>query len=234
MSNHIAAKSGDIAKTVLMPGDPLRARFIAETFLEDAKLYNEVRGMLGYTGYYKGTPVSIQGSGMGMPSMGIYSYELFNEYDVDKIIRIGTAGSFNEDIKIGDIVVSLASSTDSNYGHTFKLPGHFSTCCSYDLLKNVQQASIDTGLSFKAGPTVCCDVFYEEDPSWWLPWKNVGIMAVEMEASALYMNAAKAGKQALAMMTISDHFVTGEAASHEDRQLRFTNMMELALEAAIK
>lgn len=234
MSNHIAAKSGEIAKTVLMPGDPLRAKFIAEEFLENPVLYNEVRGMFGYTGAYKGVPVSVQGSGMGMPSMGIYSWELFTEYDVDNIIRIGTAGSFHKNIDVGDIVVGLSASTDSNYSHAFDLPGHYSPTASYELLTKVQKASSDTDIPFKAGNTVTCDVFYEVKNDWWKKWASMGVLAVEMEAAALYMNAAYNGKNALAMMTISDHFVTGAKATHEERQLKFTNMMELALEAAIK
>ncbi|MDO4745092.1 MAG: purine-nucleoside phosphorylase [Bacillota bacterium] len=235
MSTHInAANKKDIAETVLMPGDPLRAKFIAENFLEGAKCYNEIRGMYGYTGTYKGVPVSVQGSGMGMPSMGIYSWELFTEYDVENIIRIGTAGSFHDDIKIKDIIVALAASTDSNYGHIYDLPGSFAPCVSFDLLNKLQDVSKETSISFKAGNVVSCDVFYEINEDWWKKWKALGIMGVEMEAAALYMNAAYTNKNALAMMTISDHFVSGELTSADERQNTFTDMMKLALEVAIK
>jgi len=235
MSTHInAANKGDIAKTVLMPGDPLRAKFIAENFLENAKCYNEVRGMYGFTGTYKGVPVSVQGSGMGMPSMGIYSWELYTEYDVQNIIRIGTAGSFHKDIKIKDIVVGMAASTDSNYAHAFDVPGTLAPCASYDLLMKLTEASKDNDIPIKAGNIVSCDVFYELKEDWWKKWASMGIMAVEMEAAALYMNAAYNNANALAIMTISDHFVTGEKATVEERQNTFTDMMKLALETAVK
>jgi len=235
MSTHInAANKGDIAKTVLMPGDPLRAKFIAENFLENAKCYNEIRGMYGYTGTYKGVPVSVQGSGMGMPSMGIYSWELITEYDVQNIIRIGTAGSFHKDIKIKDIVVGMAASTDSNYVHAFDVPGTLAPCASYNLLMNLTETSKEHNIPIKAGNIVSCDVFYELNEDWWKKWASMGIMAVEMEAAALYMNAAYNNVNALAIMTISDHFVTGEKATVEERQTRFTDMMTLALETAVK
>lgn len=234
MSLHIGAEKGQIAKTVLMPGDPLRAKFIAENFLDNPVLYSEIRNMYGYTGTYKGVPISIQGSGMGMPSMGIYSWELFTQYEVDKIIRIGTAGSFSDKIDVGDIVVSLATSTDSNYQHAFTVPGQYSPSASFDLLAKVMDAGKENNISFKAGNTVSCDVFYEIGDDWWKKWAHMGVMAVEMEAAALYMNAAYNGKEALAMMTISDHFVTGAKSTVEERQNTFTNMMKLALEAAVK
>lgn len=229
-----SANKGDIAKTVLMPGDPLRARYIAENFLDSPVLYNETRNMYGYTGTYKGVPVSVQGSGMGMPSMGIYSWELFTYYDVENIIRIGTAGSFSSDINIGDIVVSLAASTDSNYEHTFGLPGHFSPCASWELLCRLKEISDVEGINIKAGNTVSCDVFYEIGEDWWKKWASMNVLAVEMEAAALYMNAAYNHRNALAIMTISDHFISGEKASLEDRERNFTDMMKLALETAVK
>ena len=229
-----SANKGDIAKTVLMPGDPLRARYIAENFLDSPVLYNETRNMYGYTGTYKGVPVSVQGSGMGMPSMGIYSWELFTYYDVENIIRIGTAGSFSSDINIGDIVVSLAASTDSNYEHTFGLPGHFSPCASWKLLCRLKEISDSEGINIKAGNTVSCDVFYEIGEDWWKKWASMNVLAVEMEAAALYMNAAYNHRNALAIMTISDHFISGEKASLEDRERNFTDMMKLALETAVK
>ena len=229
-----SANKGDIAKTVLMPGDPLRAKYIAENFLDSPVLYNETRNMYGYTGTYKGVPVSVQGSGMGMPSMGIYSWELFTYYDVENIIRIGTAGSFSSDINIGDIVVSLAASTDSNYEHTFGLPGHFSPCASWELLCRLKEISDAEGINIKAGNTVSCDVFYEIGEDWWKKWASMNVLAVEMEAAALYMNAAYNHRNALAIMTISDHFISGEKASLEDREGNFTDMMKLALETAVK
>ena len=229
-----SANKGDIAKTVLMPGDPLRARYIAENFLDSPVLYNETRNMYGYTGTYKGVPVSVQGSGMGMPSMGIYSWELFTYYDVENIIRIGTAGSFSSDINIGDIVVSLAASTDSNYEHTFGLPGHFSPCASWELLCRLKEISDAEGINIKAGNTVSCDVFYEIGEDWWKKWASMNVLAVELEAAELYMNAAYNHRNALAIMTISDHFISGEKASLEDRERNFTDMMKLALETAVK
>lgn len=234
MSTHInAANKGDIAETILLPGDPLRAKFIAETYLNNPKCFNEIRGMLGYTGTYKGVPVSVMGTGMGMPSMGIYSWELITEYDVQNLIRIGTAGSFHEDIKIKDIVIGLSASTDSNYIHAFDVPGNYSPCASWELLSKASDASEKLNIPFKAGNIVSCDVFYEFG-DWWKKWAKMDVMAVEMEAAALYMNAAYNRVNAMAMMTISDHFVTGERSTSEERQKSFTDMMELALEIAVK
>ena len=235
MSTHInAADRKDIARSILLPGDPLRAKFIAENFLENPKCYNEIRGMLGYTGTYKGVPVSVQGTGMGMPSMGIYSWELITEYGVENLIRIGTAGSFHEDIKVKDIVIGMAASTDSNYIHAFDVPGTYAPCASYELLSKVSASSTELGIPFKAGTIVSCDVFYELKEDWWKRWASMGIMAVEMEAAALYMNAAYNDVNAIAIMTISDHFVTGEKATARERETSFTDMMKLALEAAIR
>ncbi|OLR55518.1 purine-nucleoside phosphorylase [Hornefia porci] len=235
MSLHIAVDHrAPVAESVLMPGDPLRAQFIAENFLDNPVRYSEIRNMYGYTGTYKGVPVSVQGSGMGMPSMGIYSWELYNEHGVENIIRIGTAGSFREDINVGEIVVGLAASTDSNFQHAFDVPGQYSPCCSYSLLTRLQEAGRETGIPFTAGNIVSCDVFYETTDDWWKRWARMGVMAVEMEAAALYMNAAYCRKNALAIMTISDSFVTGEKATAEERQTTFTDMMKLALEAAVK
>lgn len=234
MSTHInAANKGDIAESILLPGDPLRAKFIAENYLTNPKCFNEIRGMLGYTGTYKGVPVSVMGTGMGMPSMGIYSWELITEYDVQNLIRIGTAGSFHEDIKIKDIVIGTAASTDSNYIHAFDVPGNYAPCASWELLSKASEASKKLDIPFKAGNIVSCDVFYEFG-DWWKKWAKMDVMAVEMEAAALYMNAAYNRVNAMAMMTISDHFVTGERSTAEERQTSFTNMMELALEIATK
>ena len=231
---HISAEKGDFAKTVLMPGDPLRAKFIADTFLKDVRQVTDVRGMLGFTGTYEGRPISVMGSGMGMPSMGIYSWELITEYGVQNLIRIGTAGSFHEDIKVRDIVVGMAASTDSNYIHAFDVPGNYAPCASFKLLSELEATSKQLDIPFKAGNIVSCDVFYELKEDWWKKWATMNVLAVEMEAAALYMNAAYNRVNALAMMTISDHFVTGEKATAEERQNSFTDMMKLALETAIK
>ena len=234
MSTHInAANKGDIAESILLPGDPLRAKFIAENFLDSPKLYNEIRNMYGYTGTYKGVPVSVQGTGMGMPSIGIYSWELIKHYDVKNLIRIGTAGSFHKDIKIGDVVVGMSASTDSNFVHTFGLPGTFAPTCSWELIQKTRVASEKLNIPIHAGNIVTCDVFYEIEEDWWKKWAMMGVMAVEMEAAALYMNAAYLGANALCMVTISDHFVTGERSTVEERQHSFTDMMKIALEAAI-
>ena len=232
MSLHISAKKGEIAETVLLPGDPLRAEFIAKEFLTSAVQTNEIRNMFGFTGKYKGVPITVQGSGMGMPSMGIYSHELIHEYGVKNLIRIGTAGAFHDSINIGDIVLSVSTSTDSNYIHAFGVNGNFAPTASWDLLLKAQKANEKLNFSLKAGNTVSCDVFYEFG-DWWKPWAKMGVLAVEMEAAALYMNAAYAGVNALAMMSISDHFVTGEKADTAMRQEGFTNMMQLALETAV-
>ena len=235
MALHIAIDNkAPVAKTVLMPGDPLRAKYIAEHYLDDAVMYSSIRNMYGYTGTYKGKMISVQGSGMGMPSMGIYSWELFKDFDVDNIIRIGTAGSFSKDIRIGDIVVGLAASTDSNYQHVYQLPGQFSPSCSYDILVKMQEASEETGIGFTAGNIISGDLFYELGDEWWKKWASVNVLAVEMEAAALYMNAAYNKKNALAVLTITDHFYTGERASNEEREHGEGDMMELALETAIK
>ena len=230
MSTHInAANKGDIAESVLLPGDPLRAKYIAENFLDNAVCYTEIRNMDGYTGTYRGVPVSVQGTGMGMPSMGIYSWELITEYGAQNLIRIGTAGSFHEDIKIKDVVLGIAASTDSNYQHAFNIPGNFAPNASWELLKKAMEVNKDLGLSVTAGNIVSCDVFYETEPDWWKKWAKMGVMAVEMEAAALYMNAAYNGVNALAMMTITDHFVTGEKATTEERTTANDDMVRLAL-----
>ena len=235
MSLHISVDAkAPVAKTVLMPGDPLRAQFIAENFLEGAVRYSEIRNMYGYTGTYKGVPVSVQGSGMGMPSMGIYSWELFEQHGVENIIRVGTAGSFDPSIRVGDTIVALAASTDSSYPNMLKLDGYYAPSCDYDLLVKAQKAAADSDLTFRAGNVFSSDHFYEADPDWWKGWQHLGVLGVEMEAAALYTNAAYLGKRALAIMTISDSFVTGEKTTAEERQTTFTDMMKLALEAAVK
>ncbi len=228
---HISAKIGDFALTVLMPGDPLRAKFIAETFLEDAVLVNNVRGVQGYTGTYKGKRVSVMASGMGMPSIGIYSYELFNFYGVENIIRIGSAGAMQKDINVRDIVIGVGACTNSNYGSQFSLPGNFSPIASYKLIKKADEAAKKLGLNVHFGNVLSSDTFYDDSNST-MEWAKMGVMAVEMEAAALYMNAARAGKNALCICTISDSIVTGEALPAEERQVSFKEMMELALEIA--
>lgn len=230
MSNHIGAKKGQIAESILLPGDPLRAKFIAENFLTGAEKYNDIRGMLGFTGTYKGVPVSVQGTGMGMPSMGIYSWELMNDYDVQNLVRIGTAGSFNEGIRCRDIVVALSASAESSYVDNFDLPGTYAPTCSYDLLVKTQKAAKANGLSFKAGNVVSVDVFYDLREGW-KKWAGMGVLGVDMEAAALYMNAAYLKKNALTILTISNDFLTGEETTAEEREKTFTDMMKLALEA---
>ncbi len=228
---HIEAKAGDFAKTVLMPGDPLRAKFIAETFLTDAKLINNVRGVQGYTGTYKGKRVSVMASGMGMPSIGIYSYELFNFYDVENIIRVGTAGVIRPDLKVRDIVIGQGACTNSSYSRQFDLPGDFAPICSFELLQKAVKAAEDMGIKPVVGNLYSSDTFYDDSMEL-SKWQKMGVLAVEMEAAALYMNAARAGKNALAICTISDNPFTGEATTSEERQLNFTKMMEIALEIA--
>ena len=229
---HIGAKQGDIAKTVLMPGDPLRAKFIAEHFLENAVCFNTVRNMLGYTGTYKGKRISVMGAGMGMPSMGIYSYELFNFYGVENIIRIGSAGSLADNVNLRDIVVGMGACTDSNFASQYKLPGTFVPIADYDLLNSAVLAAKEKNINVVVGNVLSSDVFYNADNTALNSWKDMGILAVEMESAALYMNAAKAGKKALCMFTISDCPFKGESLSSEERQVGFTKMMEIALEIA--
>ena len=225
---HNNANQGDIAKTVLMPGDPLRAKLLAETYLQDAVCYNQMRGMLGYTGSYRGKRVSVQGSGMGMPSMGIYSHELFCLYGVDTIIRISSAGAIDPSLKIGDIVIAAASCTTSNYAAQYHLPGHFAPAADFSLACQAAQLCEQKGFSYKAGTVLTSDWFYDESQG--LPqWQKMGVLAVEMESAALYMEAARAGKKALCLLTISDNPFTGEAVSAQVRQNAFTQMMEVAL-----
>ena len=229
---HIAAKEGDFAKTVLMPGDPLRAKFIAETFLTDAVLVNNVRGVNGYTGYYNGKRVSVMASGMGIPSMGIYSYELFNFYDIDNIIRIGTAGSIHPDLKIRNVVLAMGACTDSNYGAQYELPGTFAPIASFELLRKAVKVIEEMGnIGYKVGNVVSSDVFYS-DRQTTAAWQKMGALAIEMESAALYMNAARAGQNALTICTISDSLVTGEVTTAEERQTSFDDMMKIALEIA--
>jgi purine-nucleoside phosphorylase len=229
---HNAAKAGEIAKTVLMPGDPLRAKFIAETYLEDVTCFNTVRNMLGFTGTYKGKKVSVMGGGMGMPSIGIYSYELFHFYDVDNIIRIGSAGGIAEDVKLRDIVIGMGASTNSNFAAQYQLPGTYAPIADYGLLRKAVEAAERMNIKTVVGNVLSSDTFYDDNENANSLWRKMNILAVEMEAAALYMNAARAGKKALSILTISDHVFTGESLSAEDRQLTFRDMMEIALEIA--
>lgn len=227
---HNEAVFGQIAKTVLMPGDPLRAKVLAETYLENPVQYNTVRGMFGYTGTYKGKPVSVQGSGMGCPSIGIYSYELFHFYGVERIIRIGSAGAIDPELHIGDVVIGMGSCTNSNYAAQYQLPGTFAPTASYSLVKGAQEAAAALAVPHKVGNLFCSDTFYDDTKDNLLPWQKMGVLAVEMESAALYLNAARAGKEALCICTISDCPFTGEATTSEERQNKFTQMMEVALQ----
>jgi len=227
---HITAKEGDFARTVLMPGDPLRSKFIAETYLENPVLVNNTRGVHGYTGTYKGKRVSVMASGMGMPSIGIYSYELFNFYGVENIIRVGTAGGIGDNVKLRDIVMGMSAYTNSNFGRQF-FDGNVAPCCSFKLLDQAVAAARQMGIEPNVGALYSSDIFYDESGGAG-KLKNLGVLAVEMEAAALYLNAARAGKNALAICTISDHIFRGESLPAEERQVGFTKMMEIALEIA--
>ena len=231
---HNSAEKGAFAKTVLMPGDPLRAKYIAETYLENPQLVNNVRGIQGYTGTYKGIPVSVMASGMGMPSMAIYSYELFNFYGVENILRVGSAGAVSTELKLRDIVLGQGACTSSSMQDSFCVKGHYAPIGDFDLLRCAAEVCEAKGLRFKAGNLISSDLFYGDDPDLNTAFIKLGALAVEMEAAALYMNAARAGKRALAICTISDHIITGEATSAEERQTTFNDMMEVALEVAVK
>lgn len=228
---HNSANIDDFAKTVLMPGDPLRAKFIAENFLEDPVLVNGVRGINGYTGMYNGKIVSVMASGMGIPSIGIYSYELFNFYNVENIIRIGSAGAISDEVNLRDIVIGQGACTNSNYASQFNLPGTYAPIASYKLLKQAVDFAQDAGVNYKVGNLFSSDTFYDDAASL-SDWRKMGVLAVEMETAALYMNAARAGKKALAVCTVSDSLITGEALSAKERQNSFTDMIRLSLETA--
>ena len=228
---HINALPSDFAKTVIMPGDPLRAKLIAEKYLKNVNTFSGVRGIYGYTGEYKNTRVSVMASGMGMPSMGIYSYELFNIFGVDNIIRTGSAGAIREDINVRDIVIGMGACTNSAYAAQYGLPGTFAPICSYSLLHACTEAADAAGIRYHVGNLLSSDTFYDDAASG-TSWAKLGVAAIEMEAAALYMNAARAGKNALAVCTVSDHIVTGQSLDALQRQNSFTEMMELALDTA--
>lgn len=225
---HIGAAYGDIAPTVIMAGDPLRAKFMAERYLENPICFNEVRGMLGYTGTYKGKRVSMMGHGMGMPSIGLYTYELYHFYGVKTIIRVGSAGAYTRDLKVGDLVIAEGACTDSNYGDQYELGGVFAPIADFGLLRAAADSCESMGYRYKVGNVLSSDVFYRENPH---PerWMAMGVLAVEMEVAALYFNAARAGTRALGILTISDHILTGEVTTAEERQKTFTQMMDIAL-----
>ncbi|MBO5224180.1 MAG: purine-nucleoside phosphorylase [Clostridia bacterium] len=231
---HNSANNGDFAKTVLMPGDPLRAKFIAENFLDNVKLVNNVRGINGYTGFYKGKKVSVMASGMGQPSIGIYSYELFNFYDVENIIRVGSCGSFDKDLHARDIIVAMGACTNGNYAMQYKLPGTFAPIASYNLLRLAVDECEKSGVKYKVGNIFSSDTFYDDANSG-MEWAKMGVLGVEMESCALYCNAARLGKNALTICTVSDSFIYPEEnTTAQERETSFTKMMEIALEVAIR
>ncbi|MBR1574797.1 MAG: purine-nucleoside phosphorylase [Bacteroidales bacterium] len=225
---HIGAKYGEIAETVIMAGDPLRAKFMAERYLENPVLFNQVRGMLGFTGTYKGRRVSVMGHGIGIPSIALYTYELYNFYGVQTIIRIGSAGSYDKELHLGDLVLAQGACTDSNFAAQYNLPGTFAPIADFGLLRTAVETCERLGYRYKVGNVLSSDVFYSDRPQV-DSWMKMGVLAVEMEAAALYMNAARAGKRAMAMFTVSDHLLTGEATTSEQRQNTFTHMMDVAL-----
>jgi len=233
MSIHIAAKEGDIAEAVLLPGDPLRAKFVADNFLKDAVQYTNVRNMLGFTGTYKGRGVSVQGTGMGIPSISIYVNELFRDYGVKRAIRIGTAGSINKDVKIRDLVLAMSACTDSGANNLRFGGRNYAPTASFSLLKTAWEVAVSKGWQPKAGPVVSSDIFYDENPDEWKLWAKFGCLVMEMECAELYTLAAKYGREALGILTVSDSLITGEETSAEERQNTFTRMMETALETAI-
>lgn len=229
---HNKAEVGDIAKTVLMPGDPLRAKYIAETYLTEVKCFNSVRNMLGFTGKYNGKEISVMGSGMGMPSIGIYSYELYQFYNVESIIRIGSAGALHEDIDLKELVFAQGACTDSRFAYQYELPGNFAPIADFSLLEKAVSEARALGTRFKVGNVVSSDIFYNVYPEAAKKWAGMGVLCVEMEAAALYMNAAKLHKKALAILSISDHILKGTELSPEERQTGFSEMMEIALKLA--
>ncbi|MDO4813501.1 MAG: purine-nucleoside phosphorylase [Gemella sp.] len=229
---HIKPNGVEIAETILLPGDPLRAKFIAETFLEDAVCFNEIRGMLGYTGTYKGKKISVMGTGMGPGSIGIYSYELIHFFGVKNLIRVGTCGSLQKHVKVYDIILGMASSTNTNYMHQYNIPGTLSLPASFDLLSKAHNIAKEKDANVHVGNILCSDIFYNADKDAMKNWMKMGVLGVEMESTALYANAIAAGVNALTILTVSDSLVTGEETSPEERQTAFTKMMEIALELA--
>ena len=231
---HIKAAPEDFAKVVLMPGDPLRSRFIAENYLDGARLVNDVRGIQGYTGSYRGVPVSVMASGMGMPSIGIYSYELYNFFGVEGIIRVGSAGGIADDIRLRDLIIGMGACTTSNFAVQYGLEGSFAPIADYELMRLAIEEAERLSVRYAVGNLLSSDIFYNDNQSASLNWKKMGVLGVEMEAAALYMNAARAGKRALAICTVSDHLFTGESLDADLRQTSFTDMMQVALNTAVR
>ncbi|NLW43247.1 MAG: purine-nucleoside phosphorylase [Tissierellia bacterium] len=229
---HNSANKGEIAETILLPGDPLRAKYIADNYLDDVKQFNSVRNMFGYTGTYKGKEISVMGTGMGLPSMAIYSYELIHFFGVKNLIRIGSCGSYDADVKIHDIILCQGSCTDSNYAYQYDLPGTYSAIASFNLLEKAKKVADEKRYPVHVGNILSSDVFYDNNPDVWKKWAEMGVLGVEMESYALYCNAAKAGVNALTILTVSDSLVSKEQISAQDRESTFTKMMEIALELA--
>ena len=225
-------REGMIAKTILLPGDPLRAKFIAETYLENPIQFNAVRNAFGYTGRYKGKEISVMGTGMGMPSIGIYSYELIHTYGVRNLIRVGSCGAYQKNLNLYDVVIGMSASTNSNFASQYGLKGTYAPTASWKLLSRAVEVAKEKGTPVTVGNIFSSDIFYDDNPDVWKDWAKMGVLAVEMEAAALYMNAARAGVDALCILTVSDSLVTHEATSSEERQIAFTKMMEIALELA--
>lgn len=233
MTPHNEANRGDIKKTVLMPGDPLRAKYIAENFLTDVKQFNAVRNMFGFSGKYKGKELSVMGSGMGIPSIGIYAYELYEKYDVENIIRVGSCGAYNKDLKLFDLVIAMGASSDSNFAHQFNLPGTISAICDFDLLRKAVISAEKLDMNVRVGNVFSSDVFYNNNEDEWKRWEDMGILAVEMESYGLYLTAQKLGKKALTILTVSDSFHMKEQTTPKEREKSFNDMILVALESCL-
>lgn len=233
MTPHNEAKKGDIKDTVLMPGDPLRAKYIAENFLTEVKQFNAVRNMFGFSGKYKGKELSVMGSGMGIPSIGIYAHELYENYDVKNIIRVGSCGAYNKDLKLFDLVIAMGASSDSNFAHQFNLPGTISAICDFELLKKAVISAEKLDMNVKVGNVFSSDVFYNNNEDEWKRWEDMGILAVEMESYGLYLTAQKLGKKALTILTVSDSFHMKEQTTPKEREKSFNDMILVALESCL-
>lgn len=233
MTPHNEAKKGDIKDTVLMPGDPLRAKYIAENFLTDVKQFNAVRNMFGFSGKYKGKELSVMGSGMGIPSIGIYAHELYENYDVKNIIRVGSCGAYNKDLKLFDLVIAMGASSDSNFAHQFNLPGSISAICDFELLKKAVISAEKLDMNVRVGNVFSSDIFYNNNEDEWKRWEDMGILAVEMESYGLYLTAQKLGKKALTILTVSDSFHMKEQTTPKEREKSFNDMILVALESCL-
>lgn len=233
MTPHNEAKRGDIKDTVLMPGDPLRAKYIAENFLTDVKQFNAVRNMFGYSGKYKGKELSVMGSGMGIPSIGIYAHELYDQYDVKNIIRVGSCGAYSKDLKLFDLVLAMGASSDSNFAHQFNLPGTISAICDFDLLRKAVTSAEKLDMNVRVGNVFSSDIFYNNNEDEWKRWEELGILAVEMECYGLYLTAQKLGKKALGILTVSDSFHLTEQTTPKEREKSFNDMILVALESCL-